>query len=207
MQTYGLTEAGPGGLYLAEEYALAKLGSIGNRAAGHGTEFRVLRDDGTEAGPDETGELVLRGPAVMAGYFEDDTGTAAAFTGDGWLRSGDLVRVDAEGFVFHLDRLKDIIVRGGFNVASAEVEAVLLEHPDVLEAAVVGRPHERLGEDVHAVVVPRSGATVDVDALLAHCRSALADYKLPRTVEVRTEALPRNASGKVLKRELRAASA
>lgn len=203
MQTYGLTEAGPGGLYLAEEYAFGKLGSVGNRAAGAGTQFRVVDEHSHDVPADGIGELVLRGPSVMQGYFEDDEATAAAFTADGWLRSGDVVRIDAQGFVFHVDRIKDIIVRGGFNIASVEVESVLLEHDDVLEAAVVGRPHPKLGEDVHAVVVPKAGRTVDVDVLVTHCRTALADFKVPRTIDVRDEPLPRNASGKVLKRELR----
>jgi len=203
MQTYGLTEAGPGGLFLHEDYALEKLGSIGNRGAGPFTRFRVIDDVGNDVGPGGIGELVLRGPSVMMGYLEDAEATEAAFTSDGWLRTGDVVRIDPDGFVFHLDRLKDMIVRGGFNVASAEVEAVLVEHPAVLEAAVIGRPHQRLGEEIHAVVVLRTGEAVDPEELIVHARSVLADFKVPRTIEIRTEPLPRNASGKVLKTELR----
>lgn len=202
MQTYGLTEAGPGGCYLPEEYALARLGSIGNRCAGRFTSVRVIDPDGQDVGPGGTGELVLRGPSVMEGYYRDEEATAAAFV-DGWLRSGDVVRVDGDGFLFHVDRRKDIIVRGGHNVASAEVEAALHSHPAVREAAVIGVPHPRLGEDVRAVVVLREGAEVTAGDLVAHCRGLLADFKCPRGVEV-VDVLPRNAAGKVLKQELRA---
>ncbi|GAA1870025.1 class I adenylate-forming enzyme family protein [Asanoa iriomotensis] len=204
MQTYGLTEAGPGGCYLPEEYALTRLGSIGNRCAGPFTRVRVVDEDGADVGSGGTGELLLRGPSVMAGYYRDEEATAAAFT-DGWLRSGDVVRVDEEGFLYHVDRRKDIIVRGGHNVASAEVEGALHAHPSVLEAAVIGVPHPRLGEDVYAVVVLSDsavGPTPTVDDLIAHCRTLLADFKCPRRVEV-VDALPRNAAGKVLKQRLR----
>lgn len=203
MQTYGLTEAGPGGLYLHEDYAMQKLGSIGNRGAGQFTQFRVVDDVGNDVGPDEVGELVLRGPSIMTGYLDDPEGTAAAFTSDGWLRSGDDVRLDSAGFVYFVDRRKDIIVRGGFNVASAEVEAALLEHPSVLEVAVVGRPHVHLGEDVHAVVVLKLGFSVEPEELVRHAEGLLAAFKVPRTIELRKEALPRNASGKVQKTVLR----
>jgi acyl-CoA synthetase (AMP-forming)/AMP-acid ligase II len=202
MQTYGLTEAGPGGLYLAEEYALTKLGSIGNRAAGATTEFRVVDCRGVDVGADCEGELVLRGASIMAGYWEDDVATSAAFTADGWLRSGDLVRLDGDGFAYHCDRLKDIIVRGGYNIASAEVEAVLMEHHDVVEAAVIGREHPRLGEEVEAIVVLREGSATTTDALQAHCAERLADFKVPRHVRL-IDRLPRNAAGKVTKPELR----
>jgi acyl-CoA synthetase (AMP-forming)/AMP-acid ligase II len=202
MQTYGLTEAGPGGLYLAEEYALSKLGSIGNRAAGVTTEFRVIDASGVDVGPDGEGELVLRGASIMAGYWEDDDATSAAFTADGWLRSGDLVRLDSDGFAYHCDRLKDIIVRGGYNIASAEVEAVLMAHPEVVEAAVVGRKHPSLGEVVQAVVVLREGSSATAEALQSHCAERLADFKVPRHVQMMRQ-LPRNAAGKVMKPELR----
>ncbi|GAA2591400.1 long-chain fatty acid--CoA ligase [Dactylosporangium fulvum] len=204
MHTYGLTEAGPGGCYLPEEYALARLGSIGNRWAGRFTQVRVVDEHGADVGPGGTGELLLRGPSIMVGYYGDQEATAAAFL-DGWLRSGDVVRVDDEGFLYHVDRRKDIIVRGGHNVAGAEVEAALHAHPAVREAAVIGVPHPRLGEDVYAVVVLRESLDGSLPApadLIAHCRELLADFKCPRRVEV-VEALPRNAAGKVLKQVLR----
>ncbi|OJZ76124.1 hypothetical protein BRW65_01445 [Mycobacterium paraffinicum] len=202
MQTYGLTEAGPGGLYLAEDYALSKIGSIGNRAAGATTEFRVVDAEGADVGPDCEGELVLRGASMMSGYWEDDDATFAAYTADGWLRSGDLVRLDSDGFAYHCDRLKDIIVRGGYNIASAEVEAVLMAHPDVLDAAVIAREHPRLGEEVQAIVVLRDGSPTTIEALQSHCAARLADFKVPRHVHTMRQ-LPRNAAGKVMKRELR----
>jgi acyl-CoA synthetase (AMP-forming)/AMP-acid ligase II len=201
MQTYGLTEAGPGGLYLAEEYAMAHLGSVGNRGAGRFTEFRVVDDAGADVGPDGIGECVLRGPSLMKGYYKDPEGTAAIMR-DGWLKTGDVVRIDETGFVYHLDRKKDIIVRGGFNIASAEVEAALLDHPAVAEVAVVARPHPKLGEEPVAFVVARIGHETDPSALVAHCASRLADFKLPRRVVFVAE-LPKNAAGKVLKRVLR----
>jgi acyl-CoA synthetase (AMP-forming)/AMP-acid ligase II len=202
VHSYGLTEAGPGGTYLPEEYAVSRLGSIGNRCAGRFTRVRVLDDDNADVRAGDTGELVLRGPSVMEGYHRDPAATDAAFH-DGWLRSGDIVRVDADGFLFHVDRKKDIIVRGGFNISSVEVEAALVSHPAVAEAAVVGLPHARLGEDVHAVVVLRSGCHVDEHELLAHCVDRLADFKRPRTLQLVTD-LPRNSAGKVLKAQLRA---
>jgi acyl-CoA synthetase (AMP-forming)/AMP-acid ligase II len=203
IQSYGLTEAGPGGTYLPEEYALTKLGSIGNRCAGRFTSVRVLGDDGRDVGPDTVGELLLRGPSVMEGYHRDPDASAATFH-EGWLRTGDLVRVDGDGFFFHVDRKKDIIVRGGFNIGSVEVESALVSHPAVAEAAVIGVPHERLGEDVYALVVLRPGCSVDDEELLAHCQPLLADFKRPRHIEVVPD-LPRNSAGKVLKARLRAA--
>lgn len=202
MQTYGLTEGGPGGTYLPEEYALTRLGSIGNRAAGRFTDFRVVDDDGRDVGPGEIGEFVLRGPSVMLGYHDDPEATAAAFLDDVWLRSGDIVRVDEAGFLHHLDRKKDLVVRGGYNVASPEVEAALLSHPAVAEVAVVGRPHPRLGEDVAAFVVLRAEMACTEQDLVEHCRERLADFKRPRTF-VFLNALPRNAAGKVRKPDLR----
>ncbi|HEX4305957.1 MAG TPA: class I adenylate-forming enzyme family protein [Solirubrobacterales bacterium] len=201
LQTYGLTEAGPGGTYLPEEYAVSKLGSIGNRGAG-GLEFRVLDAHDEDVGPDGEGELVVRGPATMLGYHADPGATAAVLSSDGWLRTGDIVRADADGFLFFVDRNKDIIVRGGYNIGSLEVEGALCSHPEVLEAAAVGVPHPRLGEQVAAFVVRRHDSALSAAELLEHCRPLLADFKLPSRIELRTE-LPRNAAGKVLKGALR----
>lgn len=201
VQTYGLTEAGPGGTYLPEEYARERLGSIGNRGSGRATEIRIVDEEGRDVGAGGEGELVLRGPSVMAGYFRDEEATAATFL-DGWLRSGDIVRIDDEGFWYHVDRRKDLIIRGGFNIASVEVEAALAAHPAVAGAAVVGVPHPKLGEDVHAAVELRPGVVVGPEELLAHAASLLADFKRPRTLEI-VDSLPRNAGGKVLKAQLR----
>jgi len=127
--------------------------------------------------------------------------TAEAFR-DGWMHTGDLGTIDTDGFITIVDRKKDIIISGGINVASREVEEVLLRHPDVGQAAVIGVPHERWGEAIHAVVVATPGATIDTDAVLAHCAGSLADYKRPRSIEVVDE-LPISGTGKVLKRVLR----
>jgi acyl-CoA synthetase (AMP-forming)/AMP-acid ligase II len=200
MQTYGLTEAGPGGTYLPEEYALERLGSLGSRGAGPFTEFRVIRDDGRDVEADEPGELVLRGPSVMRGYHRDPEATSEVFV-DGWLRSGDVVRLDAEGFLYLVDRKKDLILRGGYNISSVEIESALLQHPGIAEAAVFGRPHPTLGETVAAAVVPRPGAALSADDVRAHSAGRLADFKVPQHVLIVAE-LPRNAAGKVLKRSL-----
>jgi long-chain acyl-CoA synthetase len=138
----------------------------------------------------------------MKGYYRDPEGTAQALR-DGWLHTGDLAYQDTDGFVFIVDRSKDLIIRGGYNVYPREVEEALYAHSSVAEAAVVGRPDERLGEEVVAVVALRTGAAPDSAALIAHCRDRLAAYKYPREVVFLTE-LPKNATGKVLKREIRA---
>jgi acyl-CoA synthetase (AMP-forming)/AMP-acid ligase II len=205
MQSYGLTEGGPGGVYLAGDYCLRKLGSVGNRGFGPYTRFRVVDEHGNDVGPDRLGELIIRGPSVMKEYYKDPGQTSAAIRA-GWLHTGDLVRVDSDGFLFHVDRMKDIVVRGGFNISSAEVESVLVSHPDVLEAAVVGKPHPKLGEDLRAYVILRDGAAPDVEGLRSYARERLADFKCPRDIVVR-DRMPRNATGKVLKRELRAEAA
>jgi acyl-CoA synthetase (AMP-forming)/AMP-acid ligase II len=197
---YGQTEAGPGGTVCKPEHILAKPGSIGNQGMGRWTEFAVWRDDGSRAAADELGEIVLRSPTVMRGYRGDPAQTAEALAG-GWLHTGDLGVVDADGFLFYADRKKDLVIRGGMNVATAEVESVLMSFPGVADVAVIGVEHEVLGEDVLAVVV--APEPIEVDALLSHARTMLADYKTPRRV-VFVDELPRNSMGKVLKRELRA---
>jgi acyl-CoA synthetase (AMP-forming)/AMP-acid ligase II len=149
----------------------------------------------------EPGEVALRGPKVFSGYWRDEEATRRAFR-DGWFLTGDIGHLDADGFLFIDDRKKDMIISGGENIASLEVERALSEHPAVLEVAVVAMPDERWGEVPRAVVVLRPGTTCTAEELIAHCGPRLARYKLPKTVEFR-DALPRNASGKVLKRELR----
>jgi long-chain acyl-CoA synthetase len=167
-------------------------------------ELRIVDPDtGTRRGPREVGEVWLRAPNVAAGYFNRPAETASALTDDGWLRTGDGGYVDEDGYLFLTDRIKDMIVSGGENVYPIEVEEVLSQHPAVLEAAVIGLPHERWGEAVTAVIVRRSGCAVDLEELLAFARARLAGYKLPRRVEF-VEELPRTPTGKVLKRELRA---
>jgi fatty-acyl-CoA synthase len=147
------------------------------------------------------GEIVVRGDQVTAGYWDDPVATADAFAG-GWFHTGDLGRWDDDGYLYVVDRKKDIVVTGGENVASREVEDALLEHPDVAAAAVVGVPDAHWGEAVCAVVVRRGGATLSAEDVVAHARSRLAGFKKPRHV-LFVDALPVNASGKVVKPELR----
>lgn len=201
VQTYGLTEAGPGGTYLPAEYARSHIGALGLRPAGAATEVRVADDEGRDVPVDTPGELLLRGPAVMTCYYRDPAATAAAFHGD-WLRSGDIVRRDADGFLHYVDRRRDLIIRGGFNISSIEVEEVLRRHADVTDAAVVATPNPVLGEDIAAFVTTTADAAVTQAQLLDHCANLLADYKVPQAVHVVAE-LPRNAGGKVRKPVLR----
>jgi acyl-CoA synthetase (AMP-forming)/AMP-acid ligase II len=197
---YGLTETVSGDTFLDRDSTIAKLGSVG-RPCLH-LELDLWDDEGRSVPPGERGEIVLRGPKVCKGYWNDPEATAAAFAG-GWFHTGDVGVRDDDGYLFIVDRLKDMIISGGENIAGSEVERVLYEHPAVLEAAVVGRPDERWGEVPVAHVALRAGAAVTADALIEHCRSQLARFKVPRDV-VFLDALPRNPSGKVLKRELRA---
>jgi acyl-CoA synthetase (AMP-forming)/AMP-acid ligase II len=152
--------------------------------------------------PGERGEIVMRGPKVFKGYWRDPEATAKAFAG-GWFHTGDIGVRDEDGYVFIVDRLKDMILSGGENVAGSEVERVLYEHAAVLEVAVVGRPDPKWGEVPVAFVALRPGTTATADELIEHCRGQLARFKVPKAVTF-IDALPRNPSGKVLKRELRA---
>jgi acyl-CoA synthetase (AMP-forming)/AMP-acid ligase II len=200
VNVYGLTEAGNAGLSLRGEEVRTHLGSIGRRGTPW-TEMRLVGDGGAEVGVEEVGEICLRGPSIMDGYYRNEEATADALR-DGWLFTSDLARRDAEGYIYVFDRRKDVIIRGGFNISSVEVESVLTAHPDVLEAAVVAKPHPSLGEDLRAFVVLAGGAEVGPDELRAHCESVLADFKVPRDIELLPE-LPRNATGKIQKQELR----
>jgi acyl-CoA synthetase (AMP-forming)/AMP-acid ligase II len=148
------------------------------------------------------GELLVRLPGKRREYYKDDGASAAAWTDDGWLRTGDLAYLDEDGFVYISGRIKDMIIRGGNNIYATDVEAVILEHPDVQEAAVIGVPHQVLGEDVGAFVVRKPGTSLDDATLLAFCAERLADYKRPRNLWFVAE-LPRNATGKVMKHKLR----
>ena len=166
-------------------------------------ELRIVDPgSGGRLGPDEVGEVWLRAPNVTPGYFNRPAETAAALTPAGWLRTGDGGYVDDEGYLFLTDRVKDMIVSGGENVYPVEVEEALAQHADVADVAVIGVPHERWGEAVKALVVPRAGRRPTPEELIAFARERLAGYKLPRSVEFVDE-LPRTPSGKVLKRELR----
>lgn len=199
VNAFGQTEMSSNSCFLRGEDAIRKMGSVGRPALG--VEARIVGADGEDVAPGEVGEIVYRGPTVMKGYFDREEETAAAFAG-GWFHSGDLVREDEEGFIYVVDRLKDMLVSGGENVYPAEVERVLAAHPDVADVAVVGISHSHWVETPLAVVVPAPGASADEEPLIEHCRERLAGYKKPSAV-VFVDSLPRNAAGKVLKRELR----
>jgi acyl-CoA synthetase (AMP-forming)/AMP-acid ligase II len=196
---YGLTETVSGDTFLDRGSIITKLGSVGRECL-H-LELDVWDEDGRSVAPGERGEIVLRGPKVFQGYWRDPEATEKAFAG-GWFHTGDIGVRDEEGYLWIVDRLKDMILSGGENVAGSEVERVLYEHPAVLEAAVVGRPDPKWGEVPVAHVVLRDGATATADELVEHCRGQLARFKVPKDVAF-LDALPRNPSGKVLKRELR----
>ncbi|MEE1816476.1 class I adenylate-forming enzyme family protein [Streptomyces sp. SP18ES09] len=193
---YGLTETCGGVLANVGAEYRAHPGSVGRPSPV--TEVRIDRPD-----PDGVGELWLRGQSLVRGYWGNEAATRAAFTEDGWFRTGDLARVDGEGRVRVVDRLTDMVIRGGENVYCVEVEAVLHEHPDVVDAAVLGAPHPLLGEEVVAVVRLRPGADPGVERLRAHVGARLAAFKVPARILVREEELPRNQTGKILKRRLR----
>ena len=196
---YGLTETVSGDTFLDRDNLITKLGSVG-RPCVH-LELEVWDEQGHPVAATERGEIVLRGPKVFKGYWRDPEATERAFSG-GWFHTGDIGVLDEDGYLFIVDRLKDMIVSGGENIAGSEVERVLYEHEAVLEAAVVGRQDERWGEVPVAFVVLRAGQSATADDLIAHCASQLARYKVPKDVTF-LEALPRNPSGKVLKRDLR----
>jgi fatty-acyl-CoA synthase len=199
VQGYGMTEASPGTLFLRPEQSVRKVGSAGTPC--FFTDVRVVRPGMVDAAPGEPGEVIIQGPNVMAGYWHrpDDTDTATA---GGWFHSGDAAAVDEEGFVFIVDRIKDMIISGGENIYPAEVEKALYEHPTVRECAVVGVPDERWGEVGRAVVVLRDDASADPDQILTFLDGRLARYKIPKSV-VFTDVLPRNAAGKLLRNEIR----
>jgi len=167
-----------------------------------GAELMVIDATGKSAPNGQPGEILIRGPSVMAGYWNQPDTTARTIDRDGWLHTGDVGEMDDAGYLYVRDRIKDMIITGGENVYAAEVESVLADHPDVAEVAVIGTPHPKWGEAVTAVVVPRPGATIESEALSSWARVRLAGYKTPRRVIV-ADALPRNPSGKVLKRVLR----
>jgi long-chain acyl-CoA synthetase len=201
INSYGLTEAGPAFITMPKEEAGKRIGSVGKPMAP--MEVRVVDPDTDEdRAPDEVGELLVRLPGKQREYYKDDGANASSWTADGWLRTGDLAYLDADGFVYISGRIKDMIIRGGNNIYATDVEAVILEHGDVQEAAVVGVPHRVLGEDVGAFVVCKPGTSLTDELLLAFCAERLADYKRPRHLWFVAE-LPRNATGKVMKHKLR----
>lgn len=196
---YGLTEVGPFALGLEPEQQAVRPGSVGK--AGINVEVAILREDGGFAQPGEPGEIVLRTSHATLGYWRDPERTAELFAG-GWLHTGDLGVMDEEGYVTVVDRKKDVIKSGGVNVSSREIEDVLYQHPDVEECAVIGVPHPYWIEAVVAVVKPRAGRSPTPEMLEAFCRERLAPFKVPKAFVFR-DSLPKNPSGKILKRDLR----
>jgi long-chain acyl-CoA synthetase len=200
LQVYGLSETGFLTALRDDEHTPKRLSSCGRPCPG--VDVRVVDGSGKEVGVGLSGELVARGANVMVSYWCKPDETAAAFR-DGMFRTGDIGYQDAEGYFYILDRLKDMIVTGGENVYPGEVEAVLYEHPAILEAAVFGIPDPIWGELVTACVVLKPGTTLSAEAVIAHCRHSLANYKTPRRIEFSETELPKTGSGKILKRALR----
>ena len=195
-QGYGLTETSPFSAFLTPEFGVSKLGSAGQPPLFSDT--RIVDDENRELPPGERGEICLRGPNIMKGYWNRPDATAAAIDAEGWFHSGDVGYVDEDGFLFICDRLKDMVISGGENVYPAEVESVLYRHEHVAEVAVLGLPDEKWGEAVTAVVALHEGKSLDLESLRAFAESSLARYKLPLRLHIVDE-LPRNPAGKVLK--------
>jgi fatty-acyl-CoA synthase len=192
-QGYGMTEVGPNLTSLHQEDAVRKRGSIGR--PNYYVQIKIVDEEGQTCAPDQPGELLLRGPMVTPGYWRNKAATQKALEG-GWFHTGDLVRQDAEGYLYVVDRLKNMFISGAENVYPAEIERVLVSHPAVSEAAVIGVPDERWGEVGRAFVVLRPAANALEAELLAYCGERLARFKIPKSV-VFLEALPKNDAGKI----------
>ena len=195
-QGYGLTETSPFSAFLTPEWAVSKLGSAGQPPLYSDT--RIVDDNNREVAPGERGEICLRGPNIMKGYWNRPDATAEAIDKEGWFHSGDVGYVDEDGFLFICDRLKDMVISGGENVYPAEVESVLYKHESIAEVAVLGLPDEKWGEAVTAVVALHEGESLTLEELRAFAEPFLAKYKLPLRLHL-VDALPRNPAGKVLK--------
>jgi len=205
VQGYGQTELAPIISTLQPEFHVlgsekSKLRSAGRAAPG--TQIKIVDEQGNRVATGEVGEIVARNMGVMQGYWKLEEQTAATLV-DGWVHTGDGAYMDEDGFIFIADRIKDMIVTGGENVFSAEVESAISTHEAVAEVAVIGIPDDKWGEAVHAIIVPKDGATPSVDEIVEHCRPQIANYKLPRSITLRDTPLPVSGAGKVLKRDLR----
>jgi long-chain acyl-CoA synthetase len=205
-QAYGQSEASPCLTINPHEYHAFSGPRAGKvRSAGravYGIQLRILDIDGNEVERGKVGEICARGDIVMLGYWNKPQQSAEALRG-GWLHTGDLGTMDEEGFVFVVDRLKDMIITGGENVYSVEVEQAIYQHPAVAECAVIGIPDDTWGEAIHAVVRLREGRSIAAHDLIGHCHDLIAGYKCPRSIEFRTLPLPVSGAGKILKSELR----
>ncbi|MGI9644028.1 MAG: class I adenylate-forming enzyme family protein, partial [Ilumatobacteraceae bacterium] len=201
---YGATELSPiAAVFRHEQLALGDERAKSCGQPPPGVEFRIVDAAGAEVPEGEAGEVAVRGPNVMVGYWNKPDQTAAALLDGGWYRSGDVGRLDEEGYLYLVDRAKDMIVTGGENVYCTEVEDAIYTHPAVLEATVFGVPDAQWGEAVHAVVVLRDGGEVTDAELIAHCRDQIAAYKIPKSITFQSDPLPKSGPGKVLKRLLR----
>ena len=198
LEGYGLSETSPVACFNHPENE-SKPGSIGTPL--YGIEMAVIGDDGQHLPVGEIGEIVIRGHGVMAGYHERPEATAESIDALGWFKTGDMARMDEDGYFFIVDRKKDLVIRGGYNVYPREIEEVLYEHPAILEAAVVGVPHEELGEEIAAAVAAKPGQTLDPAEVQAFVKERVAAYKYPRHVVIVDE-LPKGPTGKILKREI-----
>jgi len=198
-EVYGLSEACGTNTVLLPRDAYRKIACVGKAFTHH--EVIVADETGREVPPGEVGEILIRGPVVMKGYYKDAQATAEAIR-DGWLHTGDMAKVDEEGYIYIVDRKKDIIVSGGINIYPREIEEVLYSHPKIAEAAVIGVPDDKWGETIKALVVPKEGQVLSEEEVIAFCRENLASYKKPTSVEF-LPTLPKNVAGKVLKTELR----
>jgi acyl-CoA synthetase (AMP-forming)/AMP-acid ligase II len=199
---YGLTETNALGTVNAGAFYIARPDSAG-RAVPAVTEFRIVGEGGAELPAGERGELCIKSPANILGYWNKPEATAEAFV-DGWFHTGDVAYLDEDGFLYIVDRIKDIIIRGGENISCLEVEAVIYAHPGVNEAVVFGLPDDRLGEIVGAAVVMREGIEMNAETLRDYLTERLAGFKIPAHIWFRTEQLPRIASGKIFKRQIKA---
>jgi feruloyl-CoA synthase len=199
-QCYGMTEAGPTGTVLFPKDQVSKAGSIG-RSGLPGCDVRVMKTDVEPAESGEVGEIWLKADSIMKGYYKDPEATAEVFN-DSWYKTSDLARVDEDGYLFIADRTKDMIITGGENVYSKEVEDAIGSHPDVAEVAVIGAPHPEWGETVVAMIVTAKDKELNEDMLKSFLNDRLAKYKIPRTIKFIDE-LPHTPSGKVMKYKLR----
>ncbi|MEA2431166.1 MAG: long-chain acyl-CoA synthetase [Thermoleophilaceae bacterium] len=198
LEGYGLSETSPVASFNHPDRD-RKVGSIGTPVAG--VEMRVVDDEGGEVEQGEVGEIAIRGPNVMKGYWRKDDATAEVMDDDGWFRTGDMAKIDEDGYFFIVDRKKELIIRGGYNVYPREVEEALYGHPAVQEVAVVGVPDDKMGEEVGAAVVLKSGEDVSTDELRDYVKNEVANYKYPRKIWLVDE-LPKGPTGKILKREV-----
>jgi long-chain acyl-CoA synthetase len=200
LEGYGLSETSPVASFNHPDRE-RKAGSIGTPI--EGVEMRVVDDEGKVLGEGEVGEIQIKGHNVMKGYWNKPEATAESIDDEGWFKTGDMAKFDADGYFFIVDRKKDLIIRGGYNIYPREIEEVLYEHPAVREAAVIGVPHDELGEEVGAAVALKEGEKVSEDELRDHCKEQLAAYKYPRQIWFVDE-LPKGPTGKILKREIEA---